>query len=101
MALSANNLGSVYMEQGRLQESEWALQKAIEFARQSKAKLMLANILGSMAETKLAMEKPDEALPFLDEAIAIAAEYPDDGWGRQIWQQYHELRNRCCMHKEA
>lgn len=101
MAVTTNNLGSVYMEQGRLQESEWALKKAITFGRQSGAKLMLANILGSMAETKLAMDRPDEARPFLDEAIAIAAAYPDDGWGVHILQQYRALRNQFCTQSES
>ena len=88
-------MGSVYMQQGRLAESEWALTRSIELGRQSGANLMLANSLGSMAETKLAMAQPQEALPFLNEAIAIASRYPDDGWGRQILEQYRTLREKC------
>lgn len=96
LALTANNLGSVYMELGRLQESEWALKKSIELGRQSGAQLMLANSLGSMAETKLAMERPEEALPYLNEAIAIAADYPDDSWGREICEKCGALREERC-----
>ena len=92
MALTANNLGSVYMELGRMEESEWALTRSIKMARQSGGRLVLANSLGSMAETKVAMKRPEEAMPYLDEAIAIAADYPDDGWGREILRKYREMR---------
>jgi tetratricopeptide (TPR) repeat protein len=97
MALVANNLGSVLMEMGRLEESHWALTRSIALARKSGGRLMLANSLGSMAETKLAMKREEEALPYLDEAIAITAEYPDDGWGRQLREEYTHLRKAAQM----
>lgn len=92
LTLAKNNLGSVYLALDRLDESEWALKKSIEMGRRSAGRLMLANSLGSMAETKLAMGHTDEALPFLDEAIAIAEEFPNDGWGREIVDKYSKLR---------
>ena len=49
-------------------------------------------LISVKAETKLAMERPQEALPYLDEAIAIAAEYPDDEFGRSILGTYGEMR---------
>ena len=94
MALAANNLGSVLMQQGRLEESHCSLTRSIELARQSGGRLMLANSLGSMAETKLAMNSVEETLPYLEEAIAIAAEYPDDGWGRQLLETYTGMREK-------
>ena len=96
MALAANNLGSVYMQMGRLQESELVLRRSIDYARQSGGRVMLANSLGSMAETKLAMHARQEAIPYLDQAIAIAAEFPNDGWARAIVERYTELRAANC-----
>ncbi len=94
MAMAANNLGSVLMKLGRLEESNRALMRSIELARRSGGRLMLANSLGSMAETKLAMNCVEEALPYLEEAIAIASEFPDDGWGRQLLEEYRAMREK-------
>lgn len=94
MALAANNLGSVYLEMGRLQEAQRTLKDSILLWRRAGGRLMLANTLGSMAETLLAMERPDEALPCLEETIAIAAEFPDDDWGRELLVKYKEMREK-------
>ena len=91
-ALLANNLGSVYLEMGHLEESERTLKESIILWRQSGGRLMLANTLGTMAETKLAMGCPQEALPFLEETIAICAEFPNDGWGKELLAKYSEIR---------
>lgn len=93
LALQANNLGNVYLEMGRLQEAERTLTKSITLWRQISSRLYLANTLGSMAETKLAMNCPEEALRYLDETIAITAEYPDDEWGRELLGKYTEVRD--------
>jgi tetratricopeptide (TPR) repeat protein len=90
--LAANNLGSVYLAQGRLYESQRILQKSIQWGRRSQGRLMLANSLGSMAETMIAMGRKEEACKFLEEAVTIAADYPDDGWGRALYKQYSVLR---------
>ena len=92
-SMLANNLGCVYMELHRFEEAQEALNRSITFGRQCGARLMLANTLGSMAETKLAMNRPEEARPYLDEAIAITAEFPHDGWGKELLAKYMELRD--------
>ena len=94
MALTANNLGSVYLEMGRLEEAQRTLNDSIRLWRRAGGRLMLANTLGSMAETLLAMERPDEALPYLNETIAIAAEFPDDDWGKKLWIKYKEMKEK-------
>ena len=87
MALQANNLGTVYLAMGRLQDAERAFSDSIALWHRSAGRIMLANTLGNMGETKLAMNRPDEALPYLDQAITIAREFPDDGWAREILAQ--------------
>ena len=94
MALQANNLGTVYLEMGRLQDAERAFSDSISLWHRSAGRIMLANTLGNMGETKLAMNRPDEALPYLDQAITIAREFPDDGWAREILAQCTAIRNK-------
>ncbi len=94
MALQANNLGTVYLEMGRLEDAERAFSDSISLWHRSEGRIMLANTLGNMGETKLAMNRPDEAVPYLDEAITIARDFPDDGWAREIVAQYTEMRNK-------
>jgi tetratricopeptide (TPR) repeat protein len=92
MAVLANNLGSVYYEMERLEEAERAYNDGIILWRRCGGRLMLANTLGSMAETKLARDCPEEAFPYLDETIAITMEFPDDVWGREMLAKYTKMR---------
>jgi tetratricopeptide (TPR) repeat protein len=92
MALLANNLGSVYFEMERLEEAERAYNDGIILWRRCGGRLMLANTLSSMAETKLAMGCPEEAIPYLDETIAITMEFPDDVWGKEMLVKYSKMR---------
>jgi tetratricopeptide (TPR) repeat protein len=94
MALAANNLGSAYLEMGRLEEAQRTLNHSILLWRRAGGRLMLANTLGSMGETLLAMEHPGEAVPYLEETIAIAAEFPDDDWGRELLVKYKEMKEK-------
>jgi hypothetical protein len=79
---------------GRLGEAEQTLNGSIALWRRAGGRLMLANTLGSMAETLLAMERADEALPYLEETIAIAADFPDDDWGRELHLKYKEMKEK-------
>ena len=39
----------------------------------------------------MAANCPDEARPYLEETIAITREYPDDDWGREMYEKYSAL----------
>ena len=93
MALQTNNLGSVYLEMERLDEAERSFDYSITLWRRSGGRIQLANTLGSMAETMLAMDRHEEALPYIDETIAITAGFPDDAYGRELLAKYTEMKD--------
>jgi len=87
-AMTANNLGNLFLAQERLDEAERCLRKAMNLWKQSNASLMLANTMGTLAETLAAQEKPEQARPLFDEAINITTDYPDDAWGQRLGQKF-------------
>jgi tetratricopeptide (TPR) repeat protein len=93
-ALAANNLGNVYLAQGRLDQAACWLTAAIRLWRATGARLMLANTLGDMAEVQVHQAQSAAALLLYGEAITICQAYPDDVWARQMLAKFASARAR-------
>lgn len=91
-ALTANNLGNVFLEQGRLAEAEAQLRRGAALWRQTDDSLELANTLGTLGELLLQRGQAPEAGPLLDEALALLSRYPDDARGRRLSARFAAQR---------
>jgi tetratricopeptide (TPR) repeat protein len=88
--LATNNLGNVYLEQGRLIEAEALLRESLSLWKRANAPLQTANTTGTLGKVLAARGLPEEALACLEQAIAGAEAFPEDGWAKQILQEYQE-----------
>lgn len=88
--LATNNLGNVYLEQGRLGEAEAILGESLAFWRRAQAGLQLANTRGTMAKAYAAQGRMAEAMAAYREAIEGAEAFVDDGWARQIVEEFRK-----------
>lgn len=88
--LATNNLGNVYLEQGRLGEAEAILGESMAFWRRAQAGLQLANTRGTMAKAYAAQGRMAEAMAAYREAIEGAEAFVDDGWARQILEEFRK-----------
>ncbi len=96
--LATNNLGNVYLAQGRLGEAEAILNESLSLWRTAHAELQLANTRGTLAKTFAAQGRTAEALTAYQEAIRGVEAFTDDGWARQLLAEFRaeeaELRGR-------
>lgn len=88
--LATNNLGYVYIEQGRFREAELILRESLAIWQRAKAELQNANTTGTLAKALAAQGRTAEALSFYDEAIAGVSVFPDDGWARQLLEEFRQ-----------
>jgi tetratricopeptide (TPR) repeat protein len=93
-AAIVNNLGNVYLAQERFPEAESYLREAIALWRQSSAHLMLANSLGTLAETMVATENYQDARKYYEEALEIAEQYPEDAWSQKMVAEFKQERDK-------
>ena len=93
-ALTANNLGNVYLLREEWEQAEKHLRVSVRLFRQAKAQIYLANALSGIAEALVGMEKPDEAIPLNDEAIEIVTAHPDDAWAQRLLQEFTGAREK-------
>ncbi len=77
-AHTANNLGNVYQQQGRLPEAETALTDALVLMRDLEDDVELANILLTLGEVVEAQGRRTEAEPLWREAVERAEKHPTD-----------------------
>ncbi|MGB3713945.1 MAG: tetratricopeptide repeat protein [Candidatus Promineifilaceae bacterium] len=91
-ALTANNLGNVYLLREQWDQAEKYLQGSIILFRQARAQVNLANSLSGVAEALVGMGKVDEAIPYYDEAIEIVSEYPEDAWAQRLYTEFTDAR---------
>jgi tetratricopeptide (TPR) repeat protein len=91
-ALTANNLGNVYLLREEWDEAEKFLQGSIILFRQARAQVNLANSLSGVAEALVGMGKVDEAIPYYDEAIEIVSDYPEDAWAQKLCSEFIDAR---------
>ncbi len=77
-AFTANNLGNVYQQLGRLTEAEAKLTEALTLMRDLEDDVELANVLLTLGEVVEAQGRRAEALPLWREAAELAEKYPAD-----------------------
>jgi tetratricopeptide (TPR) repeat protein len=90
--LATNNLGNVYLEQGRLHEAEAILRESLSVWGRVNAPLQSANTTGTLGKTLAAQGKNVEALAYLDLALVETVAFPDDGWARQLMVEFQKAR---------
>ncbi len=95
-ALTANNLGNTYLEMGRFPEAEEYLRQSISLWKITGGRLMLANTIGTLAETAAAKGEDEEALLLYEEAAVITAEFMDDAWGRRLNKKFESAQKNLC-----
>lgn len=93
-ALTANNLGNVYLLREEWERAERHLRISVRLFRKAKAQINLANSLSGIAEALVGMDKPDEAIPLYDEAIEIVVAHPDDAWAQRLQQEFIGARDK-------
>jgi tetratricopeptide (TPR) repeat protein len=93
-ALTANNLGNVYLLREEWERAEKHLRVSVRLFRQAKAQINLANALSGIAEALVGMEKSDEAVPIYDEAMDIVTAHPNDAWAQRLLKDFAEARDK-------
>lgn len=87
-----NNLGHVYLAMGQAERAERYLRLSVELWRKADAQLMLANTLGTLAETVVSTVGPADALLLIDEAIELVGRFPTDQWAQDLHQRFLDQR---------
>ena len=93
-ALLNNNLGNVYLMNGRLDNATHHLQQAITLWQQADDAIQLANSLGGLAEVHLAQEEVEPAIPLLHQALTLLADYPDDAWAQRLQANFAHILDK-------
>jgi tetratricopeptide (TPR) repeat protein len=93
-ALTANNLGNVYLLREEWEQAESYLRSSVHLFRQARAQINLANALSGVAEAKVGTGNEEEAIPFYEEAIEIVREYPDDVWAQRLLKEFTEALSK-------
>jgi tetratricopeptide (TPR) repeat protein len=99
--LATNNLGNVYLEQGRLKEAEAMLRESLSLWERANAPLQTANTTGALGKVLAAQGRDLEARDCFDQALAGVAEFPEDGWAKQLVQEYREERDKLLNKSES
>lgn len=87
-AFIAQNLGNVLFTQQRFKEAEDHLRHGIKLWEQVDDKLMLANTVGTLAETLAAQAIVKEARTLFGQALTLLAPYDDDGLAKQLREEF-------------
>lgn len=93
-ALAANNLGNVFLKQGRVEEALSFLHTSAGLFRQTSARVMLGNTLGTLGEALSKKQLSEKASEAYDEALTLLAQHPDDAWANKLHAEYAEQRRR-------
>ena len=87
-ALTANNLGNVYLVRKQWDLAERYLQASVALFRQARSQIYLANSLSGVAEARVGKGRSEEAIPFYEEALSIVSGYPEDAWGQRLQKEF-------------
>jgi tetratricopeptide (TPR) repeat protein len=90
--LATNNLGNVYLAQGRLAEAEALLRESVALWCRAGGQVQLANTLGTLAETLAAQGRVDEALAGYEDALKRLATFPNDKWACHLLEKFGKAR---------
>lgn len=89
-AFIAQNLGNVLFTQQRFKEAEDHLRHGMKLWQQVDDKLMLANTVGTLAETFAAQALVKEARALFGQALTLLAPYYDDGLAKQLREEFEK-----------
>lgn len=101
LGLATNNLGNVYLEQGRLEEAESILRESLVLWKRASAPLQTANTTGTLGKALAVQGKDLEALSCLDLALAGAEAFPEDGWAKQLIEEFKGERAELLARKKG
>lgn len=87
-ALVLNNLGMVYLAQGKLREAACSFQRSIALWKNCDDPIQLANSLGGLAEVEVAQGDVTSAQQLYEEALTFLAAYPQDAWGQKLQKDF-------------
>jgi tetratricopeptide (TPR) repeat protein len=90
--LATNNLGNVYLEQGRIKEAEAILRQSLALWERANASLQGANTTGALGKALAAQGQVVEAMSCFDLAVAGAESFAEDGWAKLILAEFGEER---------
>ncbi|HUM70504.1 MAG TPA: tetratricopeptide repeat protein [Chloroflexota bacterium] len=85
-----NDLGCVLRHQQEWSMAERYLQESITLFQQAEDDLMLANTVGNLADLYLDQGAREQALSRFDEAIQLAARFPQNNWAKSQIADYTE-----------
>ncbi|MEW5987766.1 MAG: tetratricopeptide repeat protein [Chloroflexota bacterium] len=100
-AMVAHGFGHVRLRQGRNEEAEAYLRASVSLWRKADDQVMLANTLGTLAETLAARQDIDEATALYDEALACLINYTEDTLARRLWGDFSAQREAILARNRA
>lgn len=93
-AMLRNNLGNVYLKQGKLEDAEWYLQESLNLHPEIGDNIGWANTLAAMAELRILQKRFNEAAALIKEAREKLENYRNHAWAREIREELKELQKR-------
>jgi tetratricopeptide (TPR) repeat protein len=99
-----NALGNVSMMLGDMPRAEAVLAEALAIEREKyPTDLQLAHTLAGLSALRRRAGKPDEALPFADEALSVAlkAEGPEGPESAMMYQNVAQIHSAACRNDRA
>lgn len=87
LALTANNLGSVLLEQGAYGEAETRFRTAVKLWEVADDEVSLANSLGGLGRAVAAQQGRETAVSYYEEALQLLAQYPNDTRAQRFQQE--------------
>jgi tetratricopeptide (TPR) repeat protein len=101
LGLATNNLGNVYLEQGRVKEAESILRESLAIWKRTSAPLQTANTTGTLGKALAVQGKDLEALSCFDLALAGAEAFAEDGWAQLLVEEFQGERAELLARKKS
>jgi tetratricopeptide (TPR) repeat protein len=93
LGLATNNLGNVYLEQGRLGEAEMMLRQSLVYWDRANSLVQRLNSEGTLAAVLAEQGRESEALTYFAGVIEGLEALPDDAWAQQLLEEYRGGRD--------
>lgn len=90
LGLATNNLGSVYLEQGKFAKAAAIFRESLAYWQRAGADLQAANTRGNLARALAAQGRYSEAKNYCEKALSAAAAFADDAYARVIVKEVEE-----------
>lgn len=89
-----NNLGYVLYKQNKYEEAEEFLRLALQIWQETGDEMEYANTLSTLADTLMAQQGPEVALPYYDELLSLLANHPQNKYAQNLLHEYLVIRNQ-------